>query len=125
MPSKVADTEAAYFPLCSRNTRVTCVVDGDTIWYQGEKIRISDINTPEVGDPACANEAVIGQRATLRLQALLNDGAFTLQPNNAGPSMDQYGRSLKTVTRGGESLGAKLVEEGLAEEWNGERIAWC
>jgi endonuclease YncB( thermonuclease family) len=51
----------------------------------------------------------------LRLQALLNQGPFTLEPNTLGPSEDKYGRSLKLVTRGGESIGAMLVREGLAE----------
>ncbi len=119
------DTEQAQFPICSNSRRVTCVVDGDTIWYRGKKIRIADIDTPEVSKPACANEARMGEMATRRLQALLNEGAFSLEPNPEGNSSDKYGRALNIVSRGGESLGAKLVDEGLAEEWGGRRIAWC
>lgn len=119
------DREAARFDLCSGPVRVTCVVDGDTIWYHGEKIRIADLDTPEVSKPGCANEAAMGRRATIRLQALLNAGPFSLEPNPEGRADDGYGRSLKLVTRGGESLGAVLVEEGLAEEWGGPRIRWC
>jgi hypothetical protein len=47
--------------------------------------------------------------------ALLNQGAFTLEPIDR----DRYDRLLRTVTRDGESLGAMLVDEGLAEEWRG------
>lgn len=119
------DREQARFSLCSGPVRVTCVVDGDTIWYQGEKIRIADLDTPEVTSPGCANEAAMGRKATLRLQALLNAGPFTLAPNTFGPSEDKYGRSLKLVTRGGESIGAMLVREGLAEQWGGSRKRWC
>ena len=119
------DRERASFSLCSGPVRETCVVDGDTIWYRGEKIRIADLDTPEVSQPACANEAAMGRRATLRLQALLNAGPFSLEPNPEGRSEDVYGRSLMLVTRGGESLGAVLVAEGLAEQWGGPRKAWC
>jgi endonuclease YncB( thermonuclease family) len=120
-----ADRENARFGLCSGPVRVTCVVDGDTIWYRGTKIRIADVDTPEVSKPACANEAALGRKATVRLQALLNAGPFTLAPNPFGDSVDRYGRSLLLVTRGGESLGAVLVREGLAEQWGGPRRAWC
>ncbi|MFN3863767.1 MAG: thermonuclease family protein [Erythrobacter sp.] len=119
------DSERARFSLCSGPIRVTCVVDGDTIWYRGEKIRIADLDTPEVTSPGCANEAAMGRKATLRLQALLNEGPFTLESNTFGPSEDKYGRSLKLVTRGGKSIGAVLVAEGLAEQWGGPRKAWC
>lgn len=119
------DSERARFSLCSGPVRITCVVDGDTIWYRGEKIRIADLDTPEVTSPGCANEAAMGRKATLRLQALLNAGPFTLEPNTFGPSKDKYGRSLKLVTRGGESIGAMLVREGLAEQWRGPRKRWC
>lgn len=119
------DRESARFSICSGPVRVTCVVDGDTIWYQGEKIRIADLDTPEVSKPGCANEAAMGAKATRRLQALLNEGPFSLKANTFGASVDKYGRSLKLVTRGGESLGEVLVREGLAERWGGPRRAWC
>ena len=105
--------------------RTTCVVDGDTIWYRGTKIRVADINAPEVSKPGCANEAAMGERATVRLTALLNAGPFSLAPSPGSPDTDRYGRSLRELHRGGASLGAVLVDEGLAEEWNGRRIDWC
>lgn len=117
------DRESARFARCNGPVRVTCVVDGDTIWYHGEKIRIADINTPEVSEPDCAAEAELGERATERLTWLLNAGPFTLQPIDR--ASDAYGRSLYVITRGGESLGAALVAEGLAEEWRGHRRDWC
>ncbi len=65
------------------------------------------------------------RKATERLQALLNAGPFSLEPNPEGRSEDTYGRSLMLVTRGGASLGAVLVDEGLAEQWGGPRRDWC
>jgi micrococcal nuclease len=124
-PAGGADREEARFGLCGGMGRASgnCVIDGDTFWYRGEKIRIADINTPETSDPECAAEARLGAAATGRLRVLLNDGAFTLE--QVGRDRDRYGRLLRTVTRGGESLGSVLVKEGLAEEWRGYRGSWC
>jgi len=119
------DRERARFTICGSGRRTTCVIDGDTIWYRGEKIRLADINTPEVSEPGCAREAELGRKATRRMQELLNAGAFTLAPNPDGRAADRYGRSLKVITRGGESLGEVLVREGLAHEWHGYRHGWC
>jgi len=120
-----ADPEAANFGLCKGPGRRDCVVDGDTFWYGGAKIRIADINTPETSQPACPREAALGREAAARLQALLNAGPFTLAPGTGSRDRDRYGRLLRTVTRGGESLGARLVREGLAEPWQGRRGSWC
>jgi endonuclease YncB( thermonuclease family) len=120
-----SDGESARFTRCYGPVRVNCVVDGDTFWYGGEKIRIADINTPEVSKPDCPRELALGERATDRLLALLNEGAFTLAPNADGADRDRYGRLLRTVTRDGASVGDVLVSEGLAEEWTGRRRYWC
>ncbi len=124
-PAPLADTIDAQFAPCGGGARTNCVVDGDTIWLGGEKIRLADINTPEVSDPGCAHEAQLGARATKRLTQLLNEGAFALAPNPDGRSEDRYGRKLRILTRDGTSLGATLVREGLAEEWQGYRRDWC
>ncbi|WP_324261530.1 thermonuclease family protein [Altererythrobacter sp. H2] len=119
------EPESARFGPCSGSMRITCVVDGDTIWYQGTKIRVADINTPEVSRPGCAHEARLGDQATARLTELLNEGSFTLVRPPGTPETDKYGRTLRELHRGGASLGAVLMDEGLAEEWNGARIDWC
>lgn len=116
-------TLAASFTLCATGPRTTCVVDGDTFWFHGEKVRIADINAPETHGASCTAEAMLGAEATRRLIALLNAGPFMLE---AGPrNRDRYGRQLRTVTRGGGSLGGQLVAEGLAESWRGRRSDWC
>lgn len=125
IPARGQDRESARFPLCGSGARITCVVDGDTFWYRGDKVRIADINTPEVSQPACLQEAELGRAATLRLQVLLASGPFTLAPAPDGRDRDRYGRLLRTVTRAGRSLGAELVEAGLAETWQGSRGNWC
>ena len=118
-----ADAVQARFEPCGSAKRVTCIVDGDTFWYAGTKIRMADINTPETANPSCAYEAALGARAKLRLAQLLNAGPFTLEVR--GREVDRYGRALRVVTRNGISLGAKLADEGLAEIWQGKRGDWC
>ena len=62
------------FAECGNGLRMNCVVDGDTIWATGEKIRLADIDAPEVFSPGCDWERVLGERATHRLTELLNEG---------------------------------------------------
>ncbi|MEO0061596.1 MAG: hypothetical protein RLZZ08_156 [Pseudomonadota bacterium] len=125
LPVLAADRHDAPFPLCSGPGRVTCVVDGDTIWFHGEKIRIADINAPEVSHPGCDAELTLGRAATARLQVLLGAGPFTLTPAADGRDRDRYGRLLRVITRDGHSLGDDMVRAGLAEEWQGHRRNWC
>ena len=120
---QAADLERASFAACTSAPRVTCVVDGDTFWYRGDKIRISDINSPEVSQPGCAAERALGEQARQRLMVLLNAGPFTLE--TAGRDTDRFGRLLRIIRRDGHSLGAVLVAEGLAEDWQGRRGDWC
>ena len=120
-PQRIA--EAGSFRLCAERRQANCVVDGDTIRYGGVKIRLADIDTPEVFSPKCASEAALGQRATERLLELLNAGPIELVA--IGRDSDRYGRKLRVIERHGRSLGATLVAEGLARRWDGARRSWC
>jgi endonuclease YncB( thermonuclease family) len=104
--------------------RQTCVVDGDTFWLKGQKIRIADIDTPEISSPRCDWEYDRGIEARDRLAVLLSEGPFELQPVGDRDE-DRYGRKLRVVTRDGASLGDQLVSEGLARTWTGRREPWC
>lgn len=117
------DPELASFTLCHSGGGSNCVVDGDTFWLRDEKIRIADIDAPETHPSRCAVEASKGAAATRRLQALLSAGPFALE--SIDRDTDRYGRKLRVVTRGGESLGGVLVSEGLARWYEGGRQLWC
>ena len=113
----------ASFGLCHTGGGTNCVVDGDTIWLGGEKIRIADIDTPETHPPRCAQEARLGEAATRRLRQLLNGGAVTVRPIDRDE--DNYGRKLRIVLVDGRSVGDTLVDEGLARPYRGGRRPWC
>lgn len=118
----------ATFAKCGSAKRVNCVVDGDTFWLRGTKVRVADIDTPETHRPSCPAEALLGERATIRFAELLNEGSFALEPTGSRDE-DRYGRKLRIVTRDGQSLGMQLVAEGLARPWvKGAptgRDVWC
>jgi endonuclease YncB( thermonuclease family) len=109
---------------CGDRDRATCVVDGDTLWIDGTKIRVADIDAPEISEPRCASELALGTRATDRLIALINEGPFELHAW-PGRDEDRYGRKLRVLIRDGRSLGDILVSEGLARTWSGRRQPWC
>lgn len=118
-----ATGERVSFRYCFIGGGYNCVVDGDTIWLKGVKIRIADIDAPETHDPRCASEKELGDRATTRLHDLLETGPITLQ--SIDRDEDVYGRKLRLVLVNGTSVGDALVSEGLAREWDGGRHPWC
>jgi endonuclease YncB( thermonuclease family) len=98
------------------------VIDGDTFDVAGERVRIADIDTPELRG-RCAEEVRLAQAARARLRTLLAAGPYELHPIDRDE--DQYGRKLRVVVRGGRSIGDQLVAEGLARTWTGRREPWC
>jgi len=109
---------------CGRVAGETCVVDGDTIEHRGQRIRLADINTPEIGGHQCARELALGLEAKQRLIELMNQGPFEIVQRDRRDA-DSYGRKLRVIERDGRSLGVRLVDEGLAEHWIGYRRDWC
>jgi micrococcal nuclease len=119
-----AAVAAERYGVCRSPGQQSCVVDGDTIRHKGLKIRIADIDTPEISEPKCASEAALGHRAKDRLVELLNKGPFEIVPMG-GRDEDVYGRKLRVLMRDGRSIGMILVEEGFARRWTGARRSWC
>lgn len=113
----LALTAAAAIAVCPPppGRRHHCVHDGDTVWWQGEKIRIADIDAPELSG-RCEAERRRARAARDRLVVLLNAAEVTITRTGT----DRYGRTLARF--GG--LGEQLVKEGLASRWPG-RKDWC
>lgn len=119
-PSRVTGRR---FVICHTGGGFDCVVDGDTAWIAGEKVRVADIDAPETHPPRCDFEADLGDRATRRLAELMNAGPFEVR--SIDRDTDRYGRKLRVLVRDGRSLGDQLVAEGLARTWEGRRRPWC
>ena len=100
-----------------------CVVDGDTIWLEGQNIRVADIDAPETHDFRCMSEKELGDQSTRRLHELLESGPVTLQ--SLDRDEDSYGRKLRIVLVNGQSVGNTLVSEGLARWYRGGKRPWC
>lgn len=117
-------TVRATFPICGPIWPSNCVIDGDTIQYNGERIRIEGFNAPEVFSPGCADEKALGDRATRRLAQLINEGPFEIV-HDGGRNKDNYGRKLRILERNGQPLGDILVAEGLARSSLFFGGGWC
>lgn len=111
------------FGYCYSGGGTNCVVDGDTFWIGGEKVRIADIDAPETHPPRCAYEARLGNQATEKLHTLLNSGAVTM--TSIDRDRDVYGRLLRNVSVNGADVGEAMVSAGVAREWVGRREPWC
>ncbi|MCM2472241.1 nuclease [Rhizobium sp. CG5] len=110
----------AKFYFCGTSGLDNCVVDGDTFWHQKTRIELADIVAPETERAKCQQERDLGFAAKVRLRDLLNAGAFELTVLKG-----QGDASQRVVTRGGRSLGAMLVSEGLAHPRLGKPRPWC
>ena len=86
------------------------VVDGDTIHLNGEKIRFTGIDTPELKQ-TCIKEDVIIQCGVIAKEILIkkiNDNKVECIINGK----DQYKRTLAECFVNGESLSSYLVRSG-------------
>lgn len=115
--------EGRSFGLCVWGGGENCVVDGDTFYLDGAKIRIAGIDAPETHDYKCPSEKALGDRATERLQQLLNSGPLAL--SSIDRDEDVYGRKLRNVAVGGADVGDTLISDGLAREYLGHKMSWC
>ena len=101
--------------------RITCVVDGDTLWYQGTKIRLIGIDAPEVSGQ-CRWERQLAAQATEHLTALLNTGLRRI----AYDGEDRYGRALARLWVKDGEVGPAMIAVGLAEPYGtGGGAPWC
>jgi micrococcal nuclease len=113
----------ADFTYCYAGGGTNCVVDGDTFYLNGEKVRIAGIDAPETHPSRCADEARLGNAATERLHALLNSGAVTM--TSIDRNRDVYGRLLRNLAVDGEDVGEAMISAGVAREYGSGRRSWC
>ncbi|AQZ54251.1 thermonuclease family protein [Martelella mediterranea] len=98
------------------------VYDGDTIKIDGQRMRLLDVDTPEISKPRCSYEEKVGYQARDRLRDLIGQ-AGTVEIIDSGTT-DKYGRNLIHVEVDGRDAGKILVSEGLALRYRGGSAAW-
>ena len=123
-PLAATERVTATFTRCGPGRGPACVIDGDTFKLGDRKIRITGIDAPELGEPKCAEEAELADRAADRLLAMLNEGPFDMVAHRL-QRQDRHGRDLMVIRRDGESVGSRLIDEGLAHRYTGFKMSWC
>ena len=121
--SSIGDARQVRFTICHTGGGRNCVVDGDTAWIDGVRVRVADIDAPETHPSRCPEEARLGDKATQRLRELLSAGPFEMRTIDRDE--DPFGRKLRILVREGQSLGGVLVTEGVARWYRGGRQPWC
>ncbi|RYC17414.1 nuclease [Ciceribacter ferrooxidans] len=114
---------AGTFYYCGTSGLDNCVASGDTFWHHKTKIVLADAVAPQTERAKCQAERDKGFAAKVRLKELLNAGAFDLVA--PGMPVAASGSEYKVVLRNGRSLGAVLLNDGLAQPRAGERKGWC
>lgn len=87
------------------------VIDGDTIVFNGRRVRILHIDAPEMGQPLTDHSDIDAggvARDMMSLFCIRRDARLRVFGN------DSHGRLLARVYVGGEDLGLKLVRDGYA-----------
>lgn len=103
--------------------------DGDTARCGRERIRLANIDAPELpGSPRCTAQARrrlagspnpawcdynLGIRSRDALRAFVMRGRVSVQR----VGVDRYGRTLASVSVNGQDAGAYLISRGLARRW--------
>ena len=88
------------------------VVDGDTIVLNGEKIRFTGIDTPELKQTCIEDNQEVGCGMTAKMLLVKKIGNNT--PECISEGKDAYKRTLAECFVNGESLSKFLVRSGYA-----------
>ena len=88
------------------------IIDGDTIILNGEKIRFSGIDTPELKQTCLKDDQEVGCGMTAKMLLVKKIGNATIECISEGK--DTYKRTLAECFVDGESLSKFLVRSGYA-----------
>lgn len=119
LPVAAAVLLAAVTPALGGDFRA---IDGDTLAYGRERIRLENVDAPETHPCRCPSECELGHKATAFTQEAVDGSTVTIERRER---KDQYGRTIARVYVDGRDLGQMLIEAGLARRWRGRREPWC
>ena len=100
----------SYIDVKSQDIKIT---DGDTIRINGEKIRFSGIDTPELRQTCCLKQGIKAPCGITAKQILIDKIADN-KIVCIGEGKDQYKRTLAECFINNESLSSYLVKSGYA-----------
>lgn len=120
--SAFADAVAKRVGAATGDCLLLSVHDGDTIRCGTERIRIENIDAPELaGSPKCEDrrksyawcDYALGEQSRDALSDFLRSGPIKVERNGT----DKYGRTLARLTVDGRDAGEYLIGLGLAKAW--------
>ena len=118
----VADAaDAVKFGQCYNSDGRDCVLTGDTIYVDHQRVQIAGIEAPQISAAACRREKERGISAAVALSGLLQSGEVTVSPT----FLDEYGRAVSAVRVKGQDIGQKMVDYSLVRRFTGEKQQWC
>lgn len=114
----------AILVIATAATRMPYVIDGDTLAFGHERVRIVNLDAPDVGSHAsCAQEERLGQAARSYARALIRRADSIAIIGREG--QDRYGRTLARVLVNGRDFGEIMIATNHGRPWRGRSSDWC
>ena len=100
------------------------VIDGDTLAFGRERVRIANLDAPDVGSHAhCALEQRRGEAARAFALSVMRRAAVVQVVDRQG--RDRYGRTLARVMIDDRDFGRVMIAAGHGRPWRGRSSDWC
>jgi endonuclease YncB( thermonuclease family) len=109
------------FGQCYNSDGSNCVLSGDTIFVDHERVLIPGIEAPEINGARCQQEKDRGIAAAVGLSDLLQSGNVTVSPL----FRDEYGRAVRKVAVKGQDVSEWMINHSLVRSYTGEKQKWC
>jgi micrococcal nuclease len=100
------------------------VIDGDTLAFGHERVRIANLDAPEIGRNArCKLEQRRGEAARAFARALIRDSETVEIVDWQG--VDRFGRIVASVLVDNRDFAETMIDAGHARVWRGRSSNWC
>ena len=116
-----ASAQGPRFGQCYNAYGPNCVLTGDSLYLDGDKVQIAGLEVPSITGAKCSEERERGINAVLRLADLLNGGSVTA----SAPYRDSYGRTVRKLFVNGDDVAGKMIAADLGRRFDGGDQGWC
>ena len=119
---------SAYSDINLRKYKNLFCYDGDTCYVtidnRKEKIRLLELDTPEISKPKCEKEYLRGIEARDFINQLIEDANSIIIETDY--SQDYFGRTLAYLIVDGVDVSSLMIEKGLGVKYQkGVKKDWC